>query len=201
MSFGINIVNAMDCVILAAGKSVRMGFWKMMALIQGKPLIRRTCDTALNVCDRIILVSGFRHTELENCFLDREEIQVVRNRDFEQGMFSSVQTGVAHVESDPFFLIPGDLPLVFSETYRKLLEEFRGRVVIPLYRGKTGHPVLLPLAVKDQICSGSRFATLRDILNRAPWDSFEVDDPWILRDADVPEHLERFRNGLFGREE
>ncbi len=201
MSFGINIVNAMDCVILAAGKSARMGFWKMMAPVQGKPLIRRTCDTALNVCDRIILVSGFRHTELENCFLDREEIQVVRNRDFEEGMFSSVQTGVTHVESDPFFLIPGDIPLVSPETYRKLLEGFRGRLVIPVYQGKTGHPVLLPLALKDHICLGDRSATLRDFLNRTTRDSLEVDDPWILRDADVPEHLERFRNGPVGREE
>ncbi len=191
----------MDCVILAAGKSTRMGFWKMMASIQGKPLIRRTCDTALNVCDRIILVSGFRHTELENFFLGREEIQVVRNRDFEQGMFSSVQTGATHVESDPFFLIPGDFPLVSSETYLKLLRGYHGRVVIPVYQGKTGHPVLLPLALKDQICSGSTSVTLRDILNQVPWDSIEVDDPWILRDADIPEQIKQFRSSSFDREE
>jgi len=191
----------MDCVILAAGKSTRMGFWKMMASIQGKPLIRRTCDTALNVCDRIILVSGFRHTELKKFFLGREEIQVVRNRGFEQGMFSSVQTGATHVESDPFFLIPGDLPLVSSETYRKLLRGYHGRVVIPVYQGKTGHPVLLPLALKDQICSGSTSVTLRDILNQVPWDSIEVDDPWILRDADIPEQIKQFRSSSFDKEE
>jgi molybdenum cofactor cytidylyltransferase len=59
--------------------------------------------------------------------------------------------------------------------------------VIPQYRGKKGHPLLLSDEMRVRILDADRSKTLRDVLAGAPTVIVPVDQTGILHDIDTPE--------------
>jgi molybdenum cofactor cytidylyltransferase len=184
----------MDCVMLAAGKSTRMDAWKMMLPWGASTIIETTVEQALAVCSRIILVAGYRADELAALFQGRKEVRVVVNPDFQAGMFASIQCGTALVRSERFFLALGDMPLVDAEIYRALLQ-YPGEAVIPKYRGKKGHPLLLSEAVRRRIPELAPTDTLRSVLAEFPTLAVPVESKGVLHDIDNPEDYQAHRIG------
>lgn len=145
---------------------------KSLLHLRGKPLLLHAVDNALAVCSRCIVVTGHRREEVE-AFLqgNRPQVEVVFNRDYRQGMFSSIRAGARLVESDLFFVAPGDMPMLAPELYWTILSAARsipaaGSIAaayaegadgftgpapesqpvaawFPEYRGRRGHPVLI----------------------------------------------------------
>jgi len=153
--------------------------------------------TALKVCARLILVAGFRAEELIDRFRDWPQLEVVRNPDYKTGMFSSVHAGVRAVAEGAFFLALADMPGVGEAIYRDLLdwnvrlssafassEEAYG--VIPQFKGKKGHPLLLSPQMRARILRTDVGKTLRDVLAGVPTVIVPVDEPGILHDIDTP---------------
>jgi len=180
-----------DCVMLAAGRSRRMDQWKMTLPVGDHTLIEKTVRAALEVCNRLILVAGYRADELEALFLGQRRVQVVENIEYEQGMFSSVRRGCQEVRSRRFFLALGDMPRVSAGTYRALARAGRTSahipVIIPRFRGKKGHPLYLSSEVCRRILDVPPTWSLRDVLAEVPNLLLPVDDPHVLQDVDTPE--------------
>lgn len=187
-----------DGVLIAAGKSERMGSWKMMLPLGGSTVIDRSLDTMLSVCGRVILVAGYRGEELLVRYSGRKDVHVVMNEFYESGMFSSVQRGFKEITSDYFFFGLGDMPMVRAETYRELLRTTRSRekdalpsdVFIPTYNNREGHPVLLSRAVAREAAGVAEKtrgagATLRDIFDGFEVKRFPVTDPGVIADLDT----------------
>ena len=70
------------------------------------------------------------------------------NADYEQGMFTSVQCGFRNMPSsaDAAILFLGDQPMIPAEVTRKIIRAYEQSdkgILIPVYRGKRGHPVLI----------------------------------------------------------
>lgn len=185
-----------DCILLAAGRSRRMEQWKMTLPVGGLTLVERSVDTALEVCGRVVLVAGHRAGELERLFGGQPRVRVVVNRSFEEGMFSSVRCGCREVGSPWFFLALGDMPRVDPGTYRllwRLAGDLPARAaagipaLIPRFRGKKGHPLLLAAELRERILAAPASATLRDVLVGVPNLLVPVEDPCVLQDIDTPE--------------
>ncbi len=184
-----------ECVMLAAGRSSRMDAWKMTLPWGESTIVEHSVRTALNVCARVVLISGFRAEELDGLFRDWQRVEVVKNESFREGMFSSVQRGAQVLGSGGFFLALGDMPGVSEDTYRDLLG-WDGKLasistgtayaVIPKYRGKKGHPLLLSPQMRTRILETSVSMTLRDVLAEVPTVIVPVDDNGILHDIDTP---------------
>ena len=183
--------------MLAAGSSTRMDSWKMMLPWGGSTIIGHSAGTALKVCSRLILVVGFRAEELAAFFKDWPQVEVVSNPDYQAGMFSSVQAGARVVAGGEFFLALGDMPGVVEGIYRDLLGWSRGLseafavlespyAVIPQYRGKKGHPLLLSAQMRTRILQADLTKTLRDVLAGVPTVIVPADEPGILHDIDTP---------------
>jgi len=162
------VENNIEAVILAAGASRRMGEWKMILPFAGKTIIENSVYQALAVCSKVILVAGYRCQELKKLFAAEKRVMVAVNDDYEQGMFSSVKLGTGAVSSEWFFLGLGDMPLVKADIYRLLLKYKGTDAVIPRYRGKKGHPLLLSLRVREAIINYKKESTLRDVLADFP---------------------------------
>lgn len=160
--------NNIEAVILAAGASRRMGEWKMILPFAGKTIIENSVYQALAVCSKVILVAGYRCQELKKLFVAEKRVMVAVNDDYEQGMFSSVKLGTGAVSSEWFFLGLGDMPLVKADIYRLLLKYKGTDAVIPRYRGKKGHPLLLSPRVREAIINYKKESTLRDVLADFP---------------------------------
>ncbi|MGO9309004.1 MAG: NTP transferase domain-containing protein [Spirochaetia bacterium] len=175
-----------DCLLLAAGASTRMGEWKMLLPWEGRTIVETSLRKCLDACRRVILVAGHRAEELRALFAGRirsGEVTFVVNPVHEQGMFSSVQAGAGLVTSGRFFLALADMPLVEPSVYR-LLTHYEGEAVIPTYRGKKGHPLLLSSAAAQRILELPADRSMRDVLAEFPGMTVPVEEPGVVQDID-----------------
>lgn len=177
---------------MAAGYSSRAGEFKLAWSLAGKSLIERTIESMSPFCARIIVVGGHRVEEITALTRDYAQVEVVFNKDYRSGMFSSVKTGVAHLQGKRFFLLPGDHPLVAGEVYRKLLQ-VEADIVIPTFKGRKGHPVLIKSALADEILQEPADSNLRAFIRRRGFELVEVEDSGILVDIDTREEYERIK--------
>jgi len=85
-------------ILLAAGGSSRLGHPKQLLPYRGRTLLRHAAETALaSVCRPIVAVLGAQadHLRPEMAGL---EVLIVENPEWEQGMGSSIRTGLAALE-------------------------------------------------------------------------------------------------------
>jgi molybdenum cofactor cytidylyltransferase len=179
-------VDEIECVVAAAGGSVRMGEWKPLLPFRESTIIQAVVAEALAACARVILVTGFRGEELERLFAAEPRVLVVRNPAWETGMFCSQQQGIAQVRSDRFFIMPGDMPLVPADVYRALLAGVPAEAVFPVFQGMRGHPVLFSRRVGDAaLREDPGTGRMRDIARRFDCRDVQWTDGTILRDIDT----------------
>ncbi len=184
-------------IVPAAGSAERFGGKKLLALIDGEPLLDRTIAALLDGgVDQIIVVVAPDADDLKhdvNAFTDARVWPVV-NPDPSRGMFSSLQAGMSEAEGDALLVLPADMPFVQPATVRLLLDEFakKSAIVSPRFNGKRGHPVILPPALRDEIRAADPLLTLHDILKRHPNErvDIEVQDRGVVRDVDRKEDLD-----------
>jgi molybdenum cofactor cytidylyltransferase len=183
-------------VVPGAGNAERFGGKKLLALIDGEPLLDRTIAALLDGgVDQIIVVVAPDADDLTrdvNAFTDPRVWPIV-NPDPSRGMFSSLQAGMTEAEGDALLVLPADMPFVRPATVRLLLDAFarKSAIVSPRFNGKRGHPVILPPALRDEIRAAEPLLTLHDILKRHQdiRTDIEVDDRGVVRDVDRPEDL------------
>jgi molybdenum cofactor cytidylyltransferase len=184
-------------VVTAAGSAERFGGRKLLALVDGEPLLDRTIRSLLDggVSEVIVVVGTDGRAELERDVnaMNDARVRPVENPDPSRGMFSSIQIGVATASGDALLIMPGDMPFVRAETVRAVIDKYRERpaIVSPRNRGKRGHPVALPLALRDEIRDTPATANLHEVIKKHVDQrvDLEVDDPGINRDVDTPADL------------
>ncbi len=177
-----------DCLIPAAGRSSRMNEWKPLLRFGSSTLIETVVMTALEVCRGVVLVAGYRGEELERVFASQPRVRMVKNPAWEAGMLSSVQAGVRRIDTERFFIVPGDMPYLTGEVYRALLSAPRADAVAPVYGRRRGHPVLLSSGLISKIAGAGREATtMREVLAGESFTIIPWKDDSVLRDIDTPE--------------
>lgn len=172
-------------VILAAGLSTRAGQWKMTLPLGDKMVIEHCIAGMVGWVDRVLVVAGFQAERLREVLAAYDQVVLVLNERYREGMFSSVRAGIAAVRAPRFFLLPGDYPLIDPAVYGQMLAA-AGPVIVPMYAGQKGHPVLLDSRLIPQILALPAHETLRDYLARQPCSLVEVEDEGILLDLDTP---------------
>ncbi len=177
-----------DCIVAAAGRSTRMGEWKLLLPFRGSTIIQAAVDAALPVSRRVLLVTGHRAAELARLFAGTPRVVIVENPDWQLGMFSSIQRAARDVDTDRFFITLGDKPLVTADVYRALLAVEPADAVFAAFGGMKGHPVLCGPRVREAIlkadpASGSmKELVSRLVVREVPWR-----DDSVLADIDTPE--------------
>ena len=181
----------MDGVILAAGKSTRAGCFKPERIVAGEPLLLKTLQGLRTICSRIIVVAGHNAERVEQLLQGQSGVELALNENYETGMFSSVQCGVARVKTDRFCITPVDCPQSSLEAVR-LLAKARGDVVIPVYSGRRGHPVVLGQRMIAEILAEAQDSNLRAVLRRQDCVEVQVPHGEVLLDLDTPEDFRRY---------
>jgi molybdenum cofactor cytidylyltransferase len=181
-------------VVPAAGFSTRFGAAKLLADIGGLPLIARTLASLLDAgVARIVVVTREGSGLDEVDALADPRVTAVANPDPARGMFSSIQAGLTAAAGDVVLVLPADMPFVASATVAAVAAgaAATGAVIVPVYRGRNGHPLAIPAAVRDRLLALDPATTLKDALAAvgASRESLDVPDPGVLRDVDVPEDL------------
>jgi len=173
-------------IVLAAGFSSRMGKFKMEMLLEGKTLIERSVGSLDKVCSKIIVVAGYKIKRIKEILRDHKKVEVVFNKEFEKGMFSSVKIGISQIKTEKFFLLPGDIPFVGQDVFKKLLSQ-KGDIIIPVFKGRKGHPVLINSSLIDEILEEPENSNLKLFINKKGLTTVAVQDKAILIDIDTEE--------------
>ncbi|MCB2295292.1 NTP transferase domain-containing protein [Clostridium algoriphilum] len=188
-----------SAIILAAGYSTRMGSFKPIINLAGKTPIQRCIELFKN-CEisNIIVVTGYLNEhikkELEDIKINSNDIKVVINDKYSEGMYSSITVGVEALskETDAFFILPVDIPSVRECTVKKMMqsyEKIKGGILYPIFAKVKGHPTLVPYSLAQEILGSYPEGGLRELLNqhKKQWYCEIVTDRGILLDMDTKE--------------
>jgi CTP:molybdopterin cytidylyltransferase MocA len=183
-------------VVPAAGAASRFGGDKLVAAVDGIPMLDRTIGALLDAgIDDVIVVVAPGTDWPQARRLDDPRVRSVENPDPSRGMFSSIQIGLRAAMGSPVAVIPADMPFVRPETVRAVvaLAEQSGGIASPRLDRRRGHPVVLPLDVLDAVLAAPATARLNDTLRlfATRFREIDVDDPGVVRDVDVVEDLAR----------
>jgi len=183
-----------EAVVLAGGRSSRAGGFKPALDCDGVPLVVRAVRAFSGVCRRVWVVTGYRGDEVAALVAGEPRVLAVPNPDWERGMFSSVRVGAARVGSHRFFVTPADLPdidrhLVFE------MSQTEGSLVVPVWNGQGGHPVLLGHRWIPAILGADAGSTLRDVLTGHPRVEVAAGEA-VVRDIDTCEDYEDYQRRL-----
>jgi molybdenum cofactor cytidylyltransferase len=181
-------------VILAAGAGRRFGGDKLLALIDGVPLIRFAAAAYAELCGQVTVVIS-KDERLRAAVADLP-VQIVVNEDADEGIASSIRAGVAASGLHPAVMIAlADEPRVDRALVVRVMRLWHERgapIVVPRYNGEPGHPVLFDKAVYGDLMklSGDRGARgLIDSFGAAVL-SVDVDQPRPV-DIDRPADIEQ----------
>ncbi len=135
-------------VLLAAGASTRMGQPKQLLPYHGRTLLRHAAETAVATgCSPLTLVTGAVHEALAAEVADLP-FQVVHNSDWQTGMASSIQAGLAAAtcfKPKACLIMLSDQPLVTPELLRQLVaqqQQTQAPVVAAAYGETFGVPAI-----------------------------------------------------------
>ena len=109
-------------IILAAGRSSRMGTTKPLMLIDGLPMLVHAAEAfRAATIDYIIVVTGF-DAERVQALARESALHPIYNSNFDKGMFTSVCAGIEALpaEFDSVFVLPVDIPFVSPQTLKRL---------------------------------------------------------------------------------
>ncbi len=157
-------------------------------------MLDASIKNARGFCSRIILVTGFRHQELAQRYIHDAQIKIVYNPDYQSGLFTSVQAGAAHVQTEYCFLTHGDLPCLDYAIFNNLWNLRGDYALMPHYQGKPGHPILLPRERLLQASRLSHLRSMREALMAGEYRVCEINHPEIIFDIDTPEDFLSLQN-------
>ena len=187
-------------ILLAAGRGTRFGDApKLLATLDGVPLVRRVAEAALAARPRPVVAVLGAHDAAVEAALSGLPLALVRNGAYAEGLSTSLKAGLAALpaECGAAIVMLGDMPLVHPALLDRLAETFtraspEPRAVVPLHDGRRGNPVLLNLSVlRDEIATLGGDRGAGPLLAGRP-DVIEIEgDPSTALDVDTPDALAR----------
>ena len=185
-------------IVLAAGKSSRMGHNKLVAMVKRKPMV---CHAAEAACaaglNPVIVVTGHDARSVENA-LQGMPLRFAHNAAFADGLSASLRVGIEAVPEDcaGAMVLLGDMPGVDSDLIARVRAAFSpadGRTIcVATANGKRGHPVLWARRYFAEILTLRGDHGARTLMAEHPGAicEIETDDDAPLFDIDTPQILE-----------
>ncbi|OOG46837.1 nucleotidyltransferase family protein [Rhodanobacter sp. C01] len=189
-------------VLLAAGEGRRYGGIKQLVEIAGQPMVRRVARVALEQRVPVIVVTG-AHAEQVEAVLDDLPLQIIRHAGWQDGMGSSLATGIRGVDASfpqasAALLCLADQPLLATVLIQQMLQrhaEAPERLLVTEQDGVSGPPVLFPRDCFTALMalSGARGAHALIEREAARVERFASTNGI---DIDTPQDLQRVRDWL-----
>ncbi len=189
-------------IVLAAGRASRFGAGpdesKILAMLDGKPLVRHVAECALaSRATRTLVVTGQAADGVAAALADLP-VTLVHNASYASGMASSVKAGIAALPPhiDGTLVLLADMPRVSLATLDSLIGAFAATqpapdAVVPVHAERQGNPVLLGRALFSEVARLEGDAGARKLLAEYGRTILPcpVDDPGIELDIDTRDAL------------
>jgi molybdenum cofactor cytidylyltransferase len=184
-------------IILAAGQGSRFGATpKVVAKLDGKPLVRHVAEAALASRARPVLVVVGHAAAPIRAALAGLDVRLIHAPDCEAGLSRSLRTGLSALPGTAAgtLVLLADMPNISARLIDRLIDAFAGAArpdaVVPLHAGRRGNPVLLgrKLFAAIEALEGDRgvsqiFGTVPGVIE------LPVEDAAVTVDIDTQEDL------------
>ena len=186
-------------LLISAGYSGRMGQFKPLMLYNGKTFVETIVGKLLTVCEKVVVVTGFQKAKIELTINSQfsNGVECIYNPNFDKGMFSSLQAGLAELKDSDWVLYHFvDQPFHKEKFYKELIAQIEDNIdwIQPVYDNKEGHPVLFKKSIFEKIISSLPENSLRSIRD----DGLTKKKKWncsysqILKDFDTQSDIQKF---------
>ena len=190
-------MSSVAAIILAAGQGSRFGAeLKLLAPLNGKPLVRHVAEAALrSSAAPVIVVTGHRAEEVEGSLIP-SSLTTIRNPGFAEGLSASLKAGFKALpeEAEAAIVLLADMPLVTGRLIDELLAAWhdsgKPTALVPVCDGRRGNPVVLSRSLQASIeallgdrGAGAMLRAHPDVLE---WPTY---DRAVLQDVDTPAAL------------
>jgi molybdenum cofactor cytidylyltransferase len=193
-------------VLLAAGQSRRMGAFKALLPFGGRSVVE-ACVANLREAgaSEVVVVVGYRGEEVRAALAGVTGVRFAVNDDAGSEMGVSIARGVEAVSVDTKALLVAlvDQPAVPPGAIESLIEAHArtgARLILPEWRGRGGHPVLIDLSLREELLSVVRECGLRALFDarRAEVLRLPADSPFVARDMDTWDDYVALHTEVFG---
>lgn len=200
-------VKTVDCILLAAGASERLGRPKLLLPVGEKTVLELVLASHLASSVRRICavvpgwLAGFREVTGD----DRGGRLKVLELECPCVMSASLQAGWRWVRDawhpDGVMISLADKPLVTTRTIDQMIAAFDAsarQICVPVYGGRRGHPVVLDSRLGSEVLSLSGDRGAADVLSADPGrvEEVEVASDGVLLDIDTAEDVLEMRKRL-----
>ena len=151
----------LTALILAGGQSSRMGRDKALITVDGMPLLRRVCETALDCAEQVYVVTPwpdrYRTLVPPACYFIQEKAITLDSGSKSQGPLVGFAQGLAWVQTDWVLLLACDLPRIQATVLQQWGQQ--------LDRAPTAAIALLPKHAKgwEPLCGFYRHRCLHSL--------------------------------------
>lgn len=189
-------------VVLAAGRSTRMGTPKLLLTLSGRSVLRHVVDhVRASRCGEIVVVVGEAADRMAE-EVRLAGVRVVVNDRYREGMGTSLAAGVSTLspECDAAVVLLGDQPCVTAEVINALIDAYRRTrkpIVASRYGDVTGAPTLIGAALFNEARRLGGDVGGRFLIQQHPDLVEEVQvSPSAAVDVDTPEEFSRLQAAL-----
>lgn len=187
-----------DIVILAAGSSSRLGRPKQLLPWHGKNLLQHAVETALEITTQPVVVTG-AHADQLVAAVDANQVQVVYNPEWQQGIASSIRCGLLALLNrtpapEQVIFMVCDQPFVTSELLLDLINEQQksGKTIVAsAYAGTLGIPALFEKTMFPQLLDLQGDHGAKKLMQQHPDQTAAVSFPQGNIDIDTVEEYEK----------
>ena len=184
-------MNQVAAILLAAGRSSRMGAFKPLLPFGNKTVIECCIDYLREGgVETVVVVLGHRANDIQSKLAERP-VTFAFNNDPDSEMGASIAAGVHELpdKAQATLIALVDHPAVPAIVVSSLIESWKkgARLVIPTWQDRGGHPVLVDLGFRAELLALSSSGGLKALFqaHRNEVKRLPVDSPFIARDMDT----------------
>jgi molybdenum cofactor cytidylyltransferase len=193
-------------IILAAGGSARMGQLKQLLPIGERPMVRHVTDIVSSAgLAQVVVVVGSHGAEVVQALCGLP-VDVIENKDWAQGMSTSIRAGLLALGSGirAAIIVLADQPGLTAELLQSLVVRYQmsgAPIVAPFLQGRRGNPVLFDSVLVPELLEVEGDQGGRDLVERYmdQLDRVEIDDPAAALDVDTYQDYQHVLESSLGK--
>jgi len=183
-----------NAIVLAAGKSRRMGKLKPLLRFKDKTFLDQIISALrASDADRITVVLGAGAEMIKNS-VDLSGTNIVINKDYKKGQLSSLAAAIKDTpqEMDAILVCLVDNPFITKEVINKIIAKFKetnNPIIVPVFNKQRGHPTLFSRSLFSELVNAPKEQGARYVLysNAENVLELEISEDTILMGIDTPE--------------
>lgn len=195
-------VEQVGIILLAAGASLRLGKPKQLLPYKGQTLLRNSLDEALASNAQLVVVVLGANADIIQKEITTDEVHVAINADWQEGMTSSIRTGIKAInEINPaiegIILSVCDQPFINTALLNNLITTHKKTnkgIVACIYENTFGPPVFFHQLFFSELLRLKGDAGARSIVQQHIGDVEAVPFPEGAFDIDTNDDYEKIRS-------